>query len=103
MVRSDIIEQTDGGCYINLEISPNANQSGIISIDKWRRALKIDIAAEASRGEANKELIRFLEKMLPEAKGKIAIVKGLKSSQKRVFLPLRPKEAIEKLGLENDL
>ena len=64
-------------------VKPNAKKTRIVGVDDSRDSVRIEVSAPASKGRANKELVRFLHKV---TKKKVRIVKGLKSKEKLVEL-----------------
>jgi uncharacterized protein (TIGR00251 family) len=79
--------------------SPGAAKTAFDGEDKWRRAVRIRIAAQAERGRANEELIRFLSETLSLSAGEIEVVHGNRSRRKVVFVPLAPETVMERLGM----
>jgi len=96
---AEIVEVARNGCYLKVEVNPSASHTGMGEIDKWRGAVRFDIAAEPIMGRANRELIRYLEERFPEAKGGLRIVKGKTARNKRLFIPLEASIVRERLGL----
>jgi uncharacterized protein (TIGR00251 family) len=93
------VEETDGGSYLRLKVETNRNESKIGNMDIWRNAITVSVTSAPISGRANMELVRVLERMFPEAKGRIVIVKGQKSGLKKVFLPVSPEVIADRLGL----
>ncbi|MGM0510549.1 MAG: DUF167 domain-containing protein [Thermoplasmatota archaeon] len=81
----DCIKSGDGGVYLDLKISPNAEKNSIEGVNPWRNNLTISIKAEPREGRANQELIDFLSDMFHIDMNMIKITKGAKTSQKRIF------------------
>ncbi|MEM2839093.1 MAG: DUF167 domain-containing protein [Thermoplasmata archaeon] len=94
------IKEVEKGIYLNLKVSANQKETRIGGIDIWRNALEVSIGAAPVSGKANMELLKLLEGIFPEAKGGIIIVKGQKSSMKKIFIPISSTLAIERLGLD---
>jgi len=66
--------------YLKVKIIPKSSSNKIIG---WMSdLLKIKIKAEPKKGKGNKELIKFLSKILQVPKYKINIIKGVKSNVK---------------------
>ena len=66
--------------HLRVKIIPKSSSNKIIS---WTNdLLKIKIKAEPKKGKGNKELIKFLSKILQVPKYKINIIKGVKSNVK---------------------
>jgi len=94
------IEGAKNGIYINLKVSANQRETRIGKIDPWRNALEVSVGSAPVSGKANAELLRLFEDIFPEAKGEIFIVKGQKSSLKRIFIPVSVRLANDRLGLD---
>ncbi len=60
---------------------PNAKKTEILGILSDGKTVKIAVAAPADKDKANKELLKFLTKML---KKKVVFVSGLRSREKVV-------------------
>lgn len=97
--KNSMIEETKDGVYLTLRINANQKESKIEKIDPWRNALMVSISAPPVSGKANLELVRLFERIFPEAKGGIIIVKGQRSGLKKIFMPVSTKAAIDRLGL----
>lgn len=97
--KNSVIEETRDGIYLTLRINANQKESKIEKIDPWRNALMVAISALPVSGKANIELLRLFEKIFPEAKGRIIIVKGQRASLKKIFVPVSTRAAIDRLGL----
>jgi len=69
-----------------IKVIPNAGKNEIVG--KQGQWLKIKIAAPATHGKANKELIAFFSEKCQVPKSAIKIKKGLKSRKKIVYLAL---------------
>jgi uncharacterized protein len=64
---------------LSVIVKPNANRTEILGFDEEKKAIKIAIAAEPEDDKANKELIKFVSKIL---KMKVLIDKGRTSREK---------------------
>ena len=60
-------------------VKPNSPSNEIVNFDIARQAYRVDIKEKAENNKANKEIIRFISKML---KKEVKIIKGLKSKEK---------------------
>lgn len=82
MKVSDIIRTADGGCELDILVSPRASRSGPEGVDQWRRMLVVRVRAPPLDGRANKEV----EEVLSDAAGCVCkVIKGHTSRQKTVF------------------
>jgi uncharacterized protein (TIGR00251 family) len=67
---------------LNLKVSPGASGNKIMD---WNAGiLKVRVKAPPEKGKANKELIRFLAKLLGTAPANIDLVSGESSRNKRL-------------------
>jgi len=80
--------------HVELRIcaKPNAKCSALLDISE--RGVNIALHAKPSQGEANKELISYLAKLLSVPKSQIILKKGERSKYKMVILPLTSKVSI---------
>jgi uncharacterized protein (TIGR00251 family) len=77
-------KQEDKGITLAVKVSPKASRSQIVG---WENGeLRIRLAAVPEKGEANRELIRFLAKELGIAKAQIELLSGDTSRHKRLFI-----------------
>lgn len=72
---------------------PNAKKTKLIAITD--DALQIALHAKPHQGEANKELIAYLSRLLKLPKTQVILLKGEASRYKQVLLPLT--ERVKKL------
>ena len=76
------IKEIPEGCQLTLRVTPGASRSEICGAEtEW---LKVRIKAPPVDGKANKELIRFLAKLLKIPKCSIEICSGGSSRLKRI-------------------
>jgi uncharacterized protein len=64
---------------ITVRVSTGKRATKVIGFDPEKKYWKIELAAKPVEGEANKELVKFLSKLLSR---QVRIVKGLKSREK---------------------
>lgn len=64
---------------LKVRVKPNASKTAILNYNEKRQAIEIAIKAIPDKGEANKELIKFLTKLL---KKKVIIKSGKTSRDK---------------------
>ncbi len=72
---------------IELEVIPNSKQFAILGFNPWTNALRIKVKEKALKGQANKGLVKELEKRLGCG---VEIKSGEKSRRKK--LPLKGAE-----------
>ncbi|PIN85375.1 MAG: YggU family protein [Candidatus Diapherotrites archaeon CG11_big_fil_rev_8_21_14_0_20_37_9] len=68
---------------LDLEITPNSKEFGILGFNSWTNALKVRVKEKATKGKANQELITELGKLLD---AKVMIIKGEKSNHKKILV-----------------
>jgi len=93
--------QTEKGVLINLEVIPNSKKTEIpAGYNEWRKSVVVRVKSPPSRGKANSEIVKEMEKLLGR---KVEIVKGVTSSNKQVIVySASIDEVLEKLGnIEN--
>ncbi|MBD3303812.1 YggU family protein [Candidatus Woesearchaeota archaeon] len=64
---------------LKIVVKPNAKKNEILGYDKSRNAVKVAISAQAEKGRANLEVIKFFSKLL---KKQVLIKSGLASKEK---------------------
>ena len=64
---------------LKIIVKTNASRNEVVGWDDSRKALRISVKAVPEKGKANREIVKFLGKLL---KKRIAIVSGLKSKEK---------------------
>ena len=94
MKVSEIIRQTDGGCELDILVSPRSNRSGPEGVDEWRRMLVLRVRAPPLDGRANKEV----ESTLSDITGyKCQVIRGQTSRQKTVSISGPVDEVVRRL------
>jgi uncharacterized protein (TIGR00251 family) len=78
---------------LKVKAFPKAGRNQIVGVRNGE--LVIRVRAPASKGEANKELIRFLAKALSISRSEIEIVSGETSRHKVIDLPRTAMSALE--------
>jgi uncharacterized protein (TIGR00251 family) len=95
MEVSEIIRQADGGCELDVLVSPRSNRSGPEGVDEWRKMLILRVRAPPLDGRANKEV----ESTLSEITGyRCQVIRGQTSRQKTVLICGPSEEVLRKLG-----
>jgi uncharacterized protein (TIGR00251 family) len=81
-----------------VRVAPRASRNELAGVEAG--ALKVRLTAPPVEGAANQALVKLLAKSLGVAKGKISVVSGERSRNKRVLvLGLSPEELRGRLGL----
>ena len=89
------IQEDENGCTIKVHLQPRAHKEKILGLHG--DALKVSITAAPIERQANDACIAFFARSLKIRKGKIAIVSGLGSREKRVRLNGVSRAEIESL------
>lgn len=76
----DILPYAQNG-VLKVFVKPNKMQSVVEGYDSSRNAVIIHISAPSDKDKANRELVRFLSRML---KKRVEIVKGMRGREKYV-------------------
>ncbi len=88
------VREAEGGCYVNIVVTPNAKRSGVKGYNEWRESVEVTVKAPPKGGKANAEL----EKVLGEILGcRVRVVKGATSTHKVVFAECNADFARKKL------
>lgn len=90
MERLPFLQETREGALIEVRVQPRAGRSELAGISEDR--LKIRLTAAPVEGEANRECIRLLAKILGVPKSDLEIVKGRKSRLKTILVRNLPPE-----------
>lgn len=78
------IKQTDNDLFFSVKAVPGSSRTRITGL--WNSVLKVNIASEAQKDKANKELVSFLAKLLKLPKSSISIVSGQHNSRKQIHI-----------------
>ena len=85
---------------IVVQVQPNARRNEVLGFEDG--VLHIRIAAPPVKGQANRELIDFLGRLLGVSKASITIEKGLTSRRKVIAIQgLDRAQILERLGAES--
>ena len=77
---------------IGVKVIPASGVNKIVGMKSGELVVKVK--AQAERGKANKELVKYLSSVFNISKGDIIIISGEKSHHKRVKFPDSVKEII---------
>jgi len=92
-----MIKENKEGVILQIYVQPKAKKNEIEGIDEWRGRLKVKVKAPPVGGKANKELVKFLSKLLG---AEVELVKGETSREKDVLVRgMKAEEVKKKLGL----
>ena len=92
----EALKQTDKGVLVAIEVIPNSKQTEIpAGYNEWRRSVVVRVKSPPSRGKANSEIVKEMEKLFGR---KVEIVRGVTSSNKQVIVySASVDEVLEKL------
>ena len=91
------LKETKEGTLLLVYVQPKAKKNEIEGVDEWRGRLKVRIKAPPVEGKANKELVKFLSKLLG---AEVSLVRGETSREKDLIIKgLKLEEVKERLGL----
>ncbi len=92
------ISKTPGGVTLTVKVAPRASRNELAGVEAG--ALKVRLTAPPVEGAANQALVKLLAKQLKVAKGKVSVVSGERSRNKRVEISgLGPDQVRKRLGL----
>jgi uncharacterized protein (TIGR00251 family) len=77
-------QEKSGALLLHLRVQPNASRSEIAGLHGPR--LKIRLQSPPQDGKANRELIRFLSKLLKIPKSSLDLIRGQTSRDKTIRL-----------------
>lgn len=66
---------------IYVRVKPNAPKTQVLGFDEAKKAVMIAVAAVPDKGKANKELVKFVSKLLGK---KVEIISGTRSREKKL-------------------
>jgi hypothetical protein len=91
------IRAGDEGVIVEIYVQPRASRNEIAGMHQGR--LKVRLTAPPVEGEANKECVRFLARLLDVPRSSVSILQGLKSRSKTLLIrgvtPLEVQERLE--------
>jgi uncharacterized protein (TIGR00251 family) len=79
--------------WLRVKVLPNAGRNQLAGLRGEELAVRLQ--AQPRKGEANRELLRFLAKSLAVPRGSIQIVSGASSGHKLLRLPAETKGRLE--------
>ena len=92
------LSKSDHGIILTVKVVPRAAREGLAGVEAG--ALKVRLNAPPVEGAANRALIKLLAKLLGVAKGRLSLVSGERSRNKKVEIQgLDLARARERLGL----
>ena len=88
----EYLQPTSEGLILRVRVQPRSSKAGITGVQG--DYLKVCVNAPAAEGAANRACREVLAKAFGIPKGRVEIVSGLKSREKRILLKGVEKEAI---------
>ncbi len=88
----EYLQPTSEGLILKVRVQPRSSKAGITGVQG--DCLKVCVNAPAAEGAANKACRDAIAKALGIPKGRVEIVSGLKSREKRILLRGAKKEEI---------
>jgi len=89
-----MIKEKEQNTIIFLKVNPNSKEFKIKGRNDWLQAIEVNVKSPATNNEANKELIKELEKIF---KKKVEIIKGHKAKLKTILIQETKDKVLEKL------
>lgn len=99
MVSRDTISESENNVVLQLQVKPNSKKQEIV-VDSLDKKITIFVKAQPDKGKANKELLKFLAKILEKTTSDISIIAGQTSRDKIIIVKNDTKQNVERKILE---
>jgi len=99
MVSRDTISESENNVVLQLKVKPNSKKQEI-AVDSIDKKITIFVKAPPDKGKANKELLKFMAKILEKTTSDISIVAGQTSRDKTIIVRNDSKQNVERKILE---
>ena len=99
MVSRDAISESENNVVLHLQVKPNSKKQEIV-VDLFDKKITIFVKAQPDKGKANKELLKFMAKILEKTTSDISIVAGQTSRDKTLLVKNYTKQNVESKILE---
>ena len=99
MVSRDTISESENNVVLQLQVKPNSKKQEIV-VDSLDKKITIFVKAQPDKGKANKELLKFLAKILEKTTSDISIIAGQTSRDKTIIVKNDTKQNVERKILE---
>ncbi|NPE07018.1 MAG: YggU family protein [Asgard group archaeon] len=99
MVSRDTISESENNVVLQLHVKPNSKKQEIV-VDSLDKKITIFVKAQPDRGKANKELLKFMAKILEKTTSDISIIAGQTSRDKTIIVKNDSKQNVERKILE---
>jgi uncharacterized protein (TIGR00251 family) len=93
---AEFVKETKDGTVLLVYVQPKAKRNEIEGVDEWRGRLKVKIKAPPVEGKANKELVKFLSKVLGT---EVKIIRGETGREKDLLVGLSAEGVRKRLGI----
>ena len=88
-----------GGSILLIEVQPGSSRPGKLSYDPWRKRMRLTVAEDARKGQANAGALAALSSLLGIPEGSLRITVGATDRRKTVAVSgLVPSEVLERLA-----
>jgi uncharacterized protein len=95
------LHETKDGILMEVRVQPKAGRNELAGVQDGR--LKIRLTAAPVEGEANRECMKFLAKLLDIPKSDLEIIKGQKSRLKTILVRKRNVDGLLRILQEQGL
>ncbi|MCK5298482.1 MAG: YggU family protein [Candidatus Heimdallarchaeota archaeon] len=99
MVSRNTISESDNNVVLQLQVKPNSKKQEIV-VDSLDKKITIFVKAQPDKGKANKELLKFMAKILEKTTSDISIIAGQTSRDKTIIVKNDTKQNVERKILE---
>ncbi len=93
MGKYDFLRARGESTVLDVHVQPRASKTEIVGI--YKGFLKLRLRALPADGEANRECLKFLSKILKVPRGNLEIIQGEKSRQKSIRIEERGVDEVE--------
>lgn len=94
---SSAVRAADEGAVVDVYVQPRASRNELAGMHEGR--LKLRLTAPPVEGEANRECIRFIARLLNIASSSVVMLQGHKSRGKTLLIRgMTPAEVLDRLG-----
>jgi len=83
MISREIISEFENHVILRLHVKPGSKKQELV-VDSLNKEIMVFIKAPPDKGKANKELIKFLAKILGKNSSEISIITGQTSRDKTI-------------------
>ncbi len=95
MEKYAFLKSRGSDTVLMVHVQPRGSRNEVVGV--YRGFLKLRLKAPPVDGEANRECLRFLSKILKHARGEMKILQGERSRQKSILVQGRDVQELEEL------